>query len=160
MRPTAPPKLQWTRGIGRDDECALLAICTAQGYDYLEVSDAFEREHGASMSECVRRRIKYRDFIAYLKRINGRSVRWAYESRPIPPYALLWEHTPNLRGVGILAIKERIIGYRHAVAYENGWIYDGNQPRPMSYDMWALCLDGEWIIDGMQRSFGKEEKCE
>jgi hypothetical protein len=45
---------------------------------------------------------------------------------------------------------------RHAVAYENGWVYDGNAPSPLRYQVWALGVGSNVVVDGM--SLRKETK--
>ena len=158
MRVNDPPKLAFAKGQGRDNECSLLAVCTAQGLNYLEHSDAFERAYGAGFGECCVKGLKPYRVLEYLRHLWGTQCVWSYESRPRGDGRRVWEHIPDLRGIGILAIKDLISGNRHAVAYENGWIYDGNAPRPMSYDMWAVCIQGEQIVDGWERAKTKEKK--
>lgn len=160
MRVENEPKLAFVKGQGRLNECSLLAVCTAQGHNYIDCSNAFERAYGVGFGECCVKGLKPYRVLEYLRHLNGQNVTWSHESRPRGDGALVWEHLPDLRGIGILAIKDLITGNRHAVAYENGWIYDGNAPRPMSYPMWAVCIEGDQIIDGMQRAKRKENECE
>lgn len=150
------PELEHNRG--RKDECALTALCTALGLDVEYESMRFEREVGLSMGEacCDPAHYHFRTK-AFLMGLWGGEVNLFFHSYPLS-HDRTYEMHPDLTGVGVMTCKCRKTGDRHAVAYQDGWVYDGNAPSPLRYKRWAIEVGDDIIIDGM--SLRKEPKNE
>lgn len=150
---TAFPTLKHVRG--RRDECSLLAVCTAQALDYWDESDRFTQEQGIGFGECCKKQFRMVEVSAFIEKLWGPYPLWLNYSRPRVDDLKVWETTLDLKGVGILTTNNPITKYRHAVAYQDGWIYDGNYPEPTRYPLWSLRIDQNCVIDGMQRKAKK-----
>lgn len=135
---------------GQKDECALVAICTALEVDYAEQSHRYEIENRKSWGEAARKATWANFQIAkdFLEGLWGQDCMMFFESQPLTEKRT-WEMDPGLRGVGIMTSKNNNNGDRHAVAYQDGWVYDGNAPSPLRYQVWALGIGVNVVIDGM-----------
>jgi hypothetical protein len=142
---------------GSNDECALVAVCTALGRDVAVESRRYEVENGKSLGEAARRASieSYRDTLEFLEGLWKSSCRLFFFSHPLSSERT-YEMNPDLSGVGVMTCRDMNTMQRHAVAYENGWVYDGNAPSPLRYQVWALGVGSNVVVDGM--SLRKETK--
>lgn len=130
----------------RHNECALAAACAASELDYPQVSDSFRRKHGElTFGDFTSVRSGHKECVLFLTRITGRSGLWISHHGP---FTSLDDYTPNLKGRGILALTLLVIPKeRHAVAYENGVIYDSDLERPWPFEIWRGKRISDFYID-------------
>lgn len=156
--------VQWPELVhnkGRVDECALTAICTALGLDQEYESMRFEREIGLSMGEACNDAAHYHFRTkAFLMKLWGGEVELFFYSNPLSKDRT-YEMHPDLSGVGLMTCRNQENGERHAVAYQDGWVYDGNAPSPLRYKRWAIEVGDDIIIDGMRlrKELNDEHDC-
>lgn len=153
----ADPSLKFIKV--RRSECTLGAICTALELDYEAVSDRFTRENGVGFGECAEKRLKIPKLLAFLEEVWGGPTPWFSYSRPMPDRKRTWEVNPYLEGIGVLTYMDgNNKGRRHTIAFENGWIYDGNAPGPLPYWQWSIEVGDNIILDGFELRKENEEK--
>lgn len=142
---------------GAKDECALVAVCCALEIDLDTESHRYEIENGISLGEAARKAnwSNFRTTKTFLDGLWQKDCMLFFKSNPISA-ARTWEMTPDLGGVGVMTARNSNNGERHAVAYQDGWVYDGNAPSPLRYSVWAMGVGDNVVVDGM--STKKETK--
>ncbi len=149
------PELVLTHG--NVDECSLVAVCVALEIDYQDESLRYEQAMGCTMGWSARHvtEANHHRMKDFLEGLWGQPVTLFFRSYPISDHRT-WERDVDLSGVGVMTARNNDTGDRHAVAYENGWVYDGNAPSPLRYQVWALEVGANVVIDGMSKM--KEKK--
>lgn len=135
---------------GQRDECALVAVCTALEVDYAEQSHRYEMENGKTFGEAARKATQMSYIVTkdWLEAMWGNDCELFFRSYPLSNLRT-WEMSPDLSGVGVMTCRNQYNGDRHAVAYQDGWVYDGNAPSPLRYKVWAMGVGDNTVIDGM-----------
>jgi len=116
-------------------ECALVAACMAYNKRYPYQSRKFERVYGKTWIEALTKSRTSWQCIAFTRELIGVEPRW------FDVASIRWKKAgcivrPPLGGDGIITI-DTPGKLRHAVAFSNGMIYDGNAPCPLPWDFWA-----------------------
>lgn len=139
----------------RKDECGLCAVCTATEIDYGRQSDMFEMDHGYTFGEAMVRNPLHpaafglmSQLLGFdankLRRVNYRTVcRSSYRSR------VGLNDLTDLRGKGIMVFRNVMMQVKHAVAYHNGVIYDGNAPYQLWFGDYVNVLRANALTNGM-----------
>lgn len=126
-----------------NSECALVSACMAYDQNYPRASRAFEFRAGRTWKEALSRSPGWMHCVEFLREITGVEPLWFRASDRWQGYGKIVR--PPLGGTGILTIDSGPSKSRHAVAWADGQIYDGNAPYAMPWDMWVEHYPGAWL---------------
>ena len=125
-------------------ECILAAACMAYDLNYPQASHNFEVRYGKTWIIALTNSWSAPQCFQFLEEITGISSKWCDKGAKrwkTPGYIT----RPPLGGQGILTINCEPGNYRHAVAWGDGMIYDGNAAYPLEWDVWASCYPTAWL---------------
>ncbi len=115
-------------------ECALVSACMAYDVNYPRASHTFEVRAGRTWREALTRGSGWMHCVEFLRELTSVEPLWFRATDRWDGYDRIVR--PPLSGKGILTIDSRGDN-RHAVAWCDGQIYDGNAPCPLPWDMWT-----------------------
>lgn len=124
-------------------ECGLVAACMAYGKHYPYWSHKFELTYGKTWIQALSRKHTSHQCIEFSRMLTGVEPLWfAATNRWKTPGRII---RPPLMGRGILTIDCGADVNRHAVAFHNAMIYDGNAECPLPWHYWSTMYPGAWL---------------